>query len=91
MIKRLNYMQDKKYINDCQKLIDEYKNMANLTQIVLCKEIKYLLNPTPVYLEDIIMQLQKIKTMDTHLVQEISNRITEDTFYFPYQDLRENK
>lgn len=91
MIKRLNYMLDKKYISNCQKLIDEYKKMTNLTQILLFKEIKCLLKPTPLCLENIIVQLQKIKSMDAQLVEEIIDKITGAPLYFPYQDLRENK
>ena len=91
MVKRLNYMQDKGYIYNCKKLVDEYKSMAKLTQIVLYKEMKYILKPASSYLEEIIAYLQKIKSMDSQLVEEISNKIVGDAFYFPYQDLRENK
>ncbi len=92
MIKRLSYMQEKSYIKkDCQKIIDEYKQATRLLQIIVGKEIKYSLKPNPLYLEDIIVQLKKVKSIDAELVEQIVENIVESKIYFPYQDLRETK
>lgn len=91
MIKRLHYMEEKAYIKDCQAIIEEYKKITHLLHIIVNKEIKYSFKPNPIYLEDIIVQLQKIKSTDAELVKKIIDKITGEKFYFPYQDLRETK
>lgn len=91
MIKRLEYMQENNYIEKCQDIIDEYKDITNLTEVVLYKEIKYSLKPNSECLDEIIIQLKKIKSTETQLIQEVYDKIAEHKFYFIYHDLRKSK
>lgn len=91
MIKRLRYMQENNFISNCQDIIDEYESLINVLHIVVNKQIKYALKHTVKPLNDIITQLQIIKSMDAQLVEKTLDRIKGQPLYFQYQDLRKSK